>query len=85
MQRALTCREFVEFLADYLDGRLTADELDCFNRHLSACPSCVSYVRSYQTARRLGRGAFASPDDPVPEEVPASLVAAIVAARRSPS
>lgn len=81
MQSNLTCRELVEFLAEYLEGRLSPAELDTFNRHLAACPSCVSYASSYQETQRLGREAFRGPDEPVPPEVPEALVRAILAAR----
>lgn len=81
MQNSLTCREFVEFLADYLEGRLPADQLARFNGHLAACPSCVSYTRSYQDTVRLGKSVLPGRDEPVPGDVPEDLVQAILAAR----
>jgi anti-sigma factor RsiW len=81
MSHRLTCREFVEFLADYLEGRLPQERLASFNRHLAGCPSCVAYARSYQDAVRLGREALRGPDEPVPADVPEELVRAILAAR----
>ncbi len=81
MHSKLTCREFVEFLAVYLEGRLPEDQLARFHAHLAVCPPCVSYTRSYQDTVRLGRGAFACPDENVPGDVPEDLVRAIVAAR----
>ena len=59
METMLTCREFVDFLAEYLEGRLSEDQLARFNGHLAACPSCVSYTRSYRT--RCGWGRAFSP------------------------
>lgn len=79
--RNITCREFIDFLADYLEGRLPGDRLARFNAHLAGCPSCVSYARSYRDTIRLGQGAFCHPDEPVPSEVPEQLVRAILAAR----
>jgi anti-sigma factor RsiW len=81
MQSKLTCREFVEFLADYTERRLPPDQLARFNDHLARCPSCVSYTRSYRDAVRLGKSAFSGPDEPVPGDVPENLVQAILAAR----
>lgn len=81
MQSKLTCREFVEFLAVYLEGRLPEEQLARFQAHLASCPPCVSYTRSYQDAVRLGREAFACPEENVPADVPEDLVRAIVAAR----
>jgi anti-sigma factor RsiW len=81
MQNNLTCREFVEFLADYLEGRLPEDQLARFNGHLAACPSCVSYTRSYQDTVRLGKSVLPRREEPVPADVPEDLVQAILAAR----
>jgi anti-sigma factor RsiW len=82
MEPSLSCREFVEFLADYLAGGLPQERLDAFNAHLAACPSCASYMRSYLEAVRLGRLA-ARYGQPAPEDVPAELIRAILAARRA--
>lgn len=83
MQSKLTCREFVAFLAEYLEGRLPDDQLARFNGHLARCPSCASYTRSYQDAVRLGKRAFPGPDEPLPGDVPEDLLRAILAVRDS--
>ena len=82
METRLSCREFVEFLADYLAGQLPNDEVTRFNAHLAGCPSCVSYARTYQDAVRLGRDALLCPDEQLPGDVPEDLVRAILDARR---
>jgi anti-sigma factor RsiW len=79
----LPCREFVAFLDDYLAGRLPPDRLQHFNDHLARCPTCVLYMRTYQESVRLGRASVLATDDPVPPEVPESLVRAILAGRPS--
>jgi anti-sigma factor RsiW len=81
MEQSLTCREFVEFLADYLDGRLPEIQLVRFNDHLARCPACVNYARTYQQAVRLGRAAILDGEDPAPSDAPPDLVRAILAAR----
>jgi len=81
METKLTCRELVEFLAEYLEGRLPEDQLARFNGHLATCPSCVSYARSYKDTVRLGRRVFSCPDETVPGHVPEDLVRAILDAR----
>jgi anti-sigma factor RsiW len=81
MQDMLTCREFVEFLAEYLDGQLPQDQLARFNDHLARCPSCVSYTRSYQDTLRLGKSVLSPRQEPVPDDVPEDLVQAILVAR----
>lgn len=80
--RAVSCRDFVEFLDNYLAGALSLKELAIFNAHLAACPSCVAYMNSYRASARLGRDAFAATGDGVPEEVPPELVRAILKASR---
>jgi anti-sigma factor RsiW len=81
MTRVLTCREFVEFLDEYVAGSLPPDRVAEFNSHLAQCPSCVAYMKTYRTSIALGRSALAAPDGSVPEDVPESLVRAILAAR----
>lgn len=75
----LTCREFVEFLDDYLEGLLPEHVVAHFHEHLSQCPSCVAYARTYQDTVRLARKALGD-DSPV-TGVPEDLVHAIMAAR----
>jgi len=79
----MTCRELVDFLADYVADELPTSERALFDAHLSECPECVGYLNGYRATIRLGKGAFAHPDDPVPATVPEKLVQAILAARRN--
>lgn len=85
MPALVTCREFVEFLDDYLSGALSATKRDEFNYHLSRCPACVTYLQSYQDAVRMGKTALAPSNDPVEQHVPEDLVQAILAARNKNS
>jgi len=82
MESRLSCRELVEFLADYLAGRLPVDQAARFDRHLAGCPACATYARTYEDSVRLGRGAFLCPDDQVPGDVPEDLVRAILDVRK---
>jgi len=81
METMLTCREFVDFLDEYLEGRLSEDQLSRFNDHLARCPSCVSYTRSYQDTVRRGKSVLPRREEPVPGDVPEDLVRAILAVR----
>ncbi len=83
MTRDITCREFVEFLDDYLAGSLPEDRRAEFNDHLAQCPPCVAYLSSYRAAIELGRVALARSETPVPAAVPESLVQAVLAARKT--
>jgi len=79
----VTCRKFVEFLMDYLEGGLSDSQRDEFDAHLAACTACVAYMNTYAHTIELGKAAFRDPDAAVPDDVPADLVAAILQARRA--
>ncbi|MEZ5123764.1 MAG: zf-HC2 domain-containing protein [Solirubrobacterales bacterium] len=52
----ITCREFVELVTDYLEGRLPESECERFEDHLALCPGCQAYVEQMRaTLRALGR------------------------------
>jgi anti-sigma factor RsiW len=76
----ITCRELIDFIADYLDGTLAPEALREFDRHLAVCPSCVAYLESYRQTIRLGKMAASADDDAAPS-IPEELVRAIRAAR----
>jgi anti-sigma factor RsiW len=59
--RALVCRQAVELMADYLDGRLAADDVQRLEHHLAGCPHCSEYLAQLRvTIDALGH---AEPDD----------------------
>jgi predicted anti-sigma-YlaC factor YlaD len=74
----MTCREFIEFLLEYLLGTVDRERFDA---HLAECDSCVSYLKTYQEAVRMGRIALSEGEDLLPEEPPEDLVRAILASR----
>lgn len=74
-----TCREVITFLADYLEGELDPMRTNAFERHLSVCPSCRNYLDSYRRTMEMERDAFS---DPVLQDPPEELVAAILAIRK---
>ncbi|HXJ35425.1 MAG TPA: zf-HC2 domain-containing protein [Candidatus Eisenbacteria bacterium] len=77
----MTCREFTDFLADYLDGDLGLAERGAFDAHLARCPDCVRYLRGYAATIRLGKVVCTEEHDAVGDDVPEELVQAILAAR----
>jgi anti-sigma factor RsiW len=82
MSQVVTCRQFVDFLDEYLSGSLSEGERAAFNTHLAVCPSCVAYMKTYQASVLLGKAVLIRSEEPVPEEVPEELVRAILAARK---
>ncbi len=78
----MTCRDFANFIMDYLEGCLPSDVQQPFEHHLSICPACGRYLRGYQATVAAGRAAFCEPDAPLPDEVPEELVSAILESLR---
>ena len=77
----ITCRQLIDFIMSYQENELPPDERARFERHLAACPPCQAYLDTYDKTVELARQA--AEEDPVPPEVPESLIAAILAARTS--
>lgn len=78
----MTCREFAEFMTDYLSGDLAPDVRNEFDYHLRICVNCRRYLTSYEETIKLGKRAFDDLDAQVPTEVPDDLVRGILRARR---
>ena len=52
----LACRELVELVTDYLEGRLSPGDRARFQAHLAECEHCETYLEQMrQTVRALGR------------------------------
>jgi hypothetical protein len=82
-RRRVTCREFADFMMDYLSGGLASAIRTRFDDHLQVCENCQRYLKGYEQSVKLGQCAFDDLDAPVPAEVPEALVEAILAARRT--
>lgn len=53
---AMTCKELVELVTDYLEGKLPDVEVIRFEQHLSACEGCANYLEQMRrTVRAVGR------------------------------
>lgn len=60
------CQDCVDLLADYLEGSLTEEQKSALEEHLSYCPPCVTFVRTYKATTRVARKHLALT---MPEEV----------------
>jgi predicted anti-sigma-YlaC factor YlaD len=85
LDAALTCRELVERLDDYLSRALAPGVGRSVDTHLAECASCRSYTSTYDRTIRLARAALASGGRPAPSETTEDLVRAVLARRRSAS
>ena len=81
MHRMITCREFEDFVLKYLDDELSVRQRSIFEFHIRICRECREYLAAYKRSIELGQAASASPDGPIPPEVPEDLIKAILEAR----
>ena len=44
-ERALTCRELVELVTNYLEGALSSEDKERFEAHLAACDGCAAHLQ----------------------------------------
>jgi anti-sigma factor RsiW len=79
----MTCKEFIEFLIDYVSGKLPQSQQALFEEHLAVCRSCVAYLSNYRDTVELSKAALCDPGEPVPGDVPEDLVTAVLAARKA--
>jgi len=76
----LTCQQVLDYLSDYVDSRLSGQELARFEEHLAICPQCVDYLENFKATLAACRGLRDTQFQnllPLPDE----LVQAILAAR----
>ena len=74
----LTCREFEDFVIDYLEGDLPILSHLKFWIHLKICNDCRSYLKAYLQTIKLGKSFFEDSDEVVPEDMPDELVESIL-------
>ena len=52
----ISCRELIELITDYLEGRLSPGEKRRFEEHLAICEGCVTYLEQMRlTIRAAGK------------------------------
>jgi anti-sigma factor RsiW len=73
LRREITCREMVELVTDYLEGTMPLRQRRRFERHLSTCDGCTSYLEQMRTTIALTSRLRL---DAIPAEAVAPLLAA---------
>lgn len=81
----MNCRTLVDFLTDYLDGRLTFRQRFLLRLHLLLCGHCRVYLRDFRVTIQASRAAHREINAADLPAVPESLVQAILAAQRADS
>ncbi|HET8754630.1 MAG TPA: zf-HC2 domain-containing protein [Solirubrobacteraceae bacterium] len=75
---AISCQEVVEVITDYLEGRLSPEQVAIFEAHLELCDGCRWYLEQMRiTIAAVGR----IEDDAVPAELRDTVLAAFRARR----
>jgi anti-sigma factor RsiW len=64
------CKDCVDLLGEYIEGTLSPERSKALEAHLSLCPPCITFVRTYRATRRLCRHALAA-------EMPSELVSSL--------
>jgi anti-sigma factor RsiW len=70
---AISCQEVVEVITDYLEGKLSPEDIAIFEAHLGLCDGCQWYLDQMRiTIAAVGR----MEDDEVPAELRDTVLAA---------
>ena len=77
--RDYTCREVVGLASEYLEGAMTIGERTRFEVHLNFCDGCFRFV---DQVRVTAAAAAELPEEEIPDELKASLLAAFRGWRR---
>lgn len=75
----ITCRQFEDFVVDFLDGSLPPARRRVFELHLRTCHECRQYLARYRETLALS---LELRDEPLLADIPRGLVRAIAGAIR---
>ena len=77
----MTCRDALDFLADYLDGSLPWRQRMSFDVHLCLCRNCRNYLEGYRKTIQATREVLSPPANVPCEPLPEEMIQAILASR----
>jgi len=80
--RMISCREFNDFVYDYVEGDLTDKQLKLFERHMRVCPMCRQYLKTYIASYKASTSILPYEDIELPASVPNELIKAIKAVKK---
>lgn len=78
----LTCKQFDEFMMDYLEGNLPFWQKVSCGLHVRMCRKCAKFIRQYRRVVLLEKSAFVVPRNSIPEPVPEELIKAALSHRK---
>ena len=62
----MNCRELVELVTDYLEGKLPSDDVARFEVHIATCEGCTGYLEQMQKTIQIT--GLIHPDDITKEQ-----------------
>jgi anti-sigma factor (TIGR02949 family) len=65
-----SCKDSVNLLMDFLDGEMSPEEEAHLKEHLSACPPCMDFLKTYRATPGLCKRALAKQ---MPQELSSKL------------
>jgi anti-sigma factor RsiW len=71
---ALTCKEFVEVITEYLDGTLPPAEVARIDGHLAGCTGCRAYLSQMRQTVRVAGALGDRAGEPVADETKRRLL-----------
>jgi len=81
---SLSCKQFVEFLDEYVAGGQSEDARKAFEDHINCCPPCVDFLNQYRDTIKTSKKSCCCGKRVIPpEDVPQGLINAILAARNA--
>lgn len=60
------CQEIIDLLIDFVEGELSPERQEEFQRHMCGCMPCFVYMETYRATIRLTRAL--PKDEPLPQE-----------------
>jgi anti-sigma factor RsiW len=83
MHGMITCKEFENFILDYLDDELPSLQRTRFERHIRLCRECKQYLQAYRRTIEVSSAVLSAPETQDPDDVPEDLIKAILKARKN--
>jgi len=53
-----TCKDSIKHLLEFLDGEMPSEEEKRLEEHLSGCPPCLDFLKTYRATSTLCRNAL---------------------------
>lgn len=58
LSSAAVCRDVVDLALEYIRQELPEEQSNRLERHLSRCPSCINFIRTYEAVPSVSKEAL---------------------------